>query len=51
MNEKYMETEEWKQLCEFIREKYGEEAEKIVKDRPGLSKEDITNYDIFDKKI
>lgn len=46
-----METEEWKQLCEFIREKYGEEAEKIVKDRPGLSKEDITNYDIFNKKI
>ena len=27
------------------------EKEKIVKDRPGLSKEDITNYDIFDKKI
>lgn len=46
-----METEEWKQLCEFVREKYGEEAEKIVKDRPGLSKEDITNYDIFNKKI
>ena len=46
-----METEEWKQLCELVREKYGEEAEKIVKDRPGLSKEDITNYDIFNKKI
>ena len=31
MKEKYMETEEWKQLCEFIREKYGEEAEKNSK--------------------
>lgn len=34
-----------------IREKYGEEAEKIVRDRPWLTEEDITNYDIFNKDI
>lgn len=46
-----METKEWEELCKRIGLQYGPVAEKIVRDRPGLSEEDITNFDIFNKNI
>ena len=46
-----METKEWEELCEKVKLQYGTQAERIIRDRPGLSEEEIVNFDIFDEKI
>lgn len=46
-----MKAQGWEEVCEKVRLQYGPEAEKIVRDRPGITEQDITNFDIFDKKI
>ena len=41
----------YKNICKLVRSVYGEDAEKIVLERPELSMDDVPNFDIFDEKI
>ena len=45
------EEKQYKILCEKVRNIYGEKAEKIIRERPELSDEDIPTFDIFDEEI
>lgn len=41
----------YKNICKLVRSVYGEDAEKILLERPELSMNDIPNFDIFDEHI
>lgn len=41
----------YQNICELVQMVYGEDAKKIIEERPELSMDDIPNFDIFDEKI
>lgn len=41
----------YEKICELVRRVYGQEAEKILRERPHLSIRDIPNFDIFEDII
>lgn len=41
----------YEKICELVRRVYGQDAEKILRERPNLSIRDIPNFDIFEDII